>query len=99
MNFGNYQNLHDILVAINNKFTHRPETVELSQAEYNALTTAQKNDKTKVYYIYDASSGGGDSVQWTQVVATGTKIAEITINGTTQNVYIPSLPQAESEVV
>ena len=46
-----------------------------------------------------AAAAGGDSVQWTQTVLSGTKIAEITINGTTQNVYIPNLPQAESEVV
>ena len=46
-----------------------------------------------------AAAAGGDSVQWTQSVLSGTKIAEITINGTTQNVYIPNLPQAESEVV
>lgn len=46
-----------------------------------------------------AAAAGGDSVQWTQSVLSGTKIAEITINGTTQNIYIPSLPQAESEVV
>lgn len=35
-------------------------------------------------------SGGGDSVSWTQLQSTGTKIAEIDINGTTTNVYAPS---------
>lgn len=35
-------------------------------------------------------SGGGDSVSWTQLQASGTKIAEIDINGTTTNVYAPS---------
>lgn len=33
--------------------------------------------------------GGGDSVTWTQVQQTGTKIAEININGTSQDVYAP----------
>lgn len=34
--------------------------------------------------------GGGDSVSWTQLQLSGTKIAEIDINGTSQNVYAPS---------
>lgn len=33
---------------------------------------------------------GGDSVQWTQIQSTGTKIAEIEINGTSTNVYAPN---------
>lgn len=34
--------------------------------------------------------GGGDTVSWTQIQASGTKIAEIDINGTSQDVYAPS---------
>lgn len=34
--------------------------------------------------------GGGGSVQWTQIQTTGTKIAEIEINGVSQDVYAPS---------
>jgi hypothetical protein len=45
------------------------------------------------------TGGDGDTVTWTQTQVSGTKIAEITINGVTQNVYIPELPQAESESV
>jgi len=52
------------------------------------------------YGDVEYSGGGeGDTVTWTQTQATGTKIAEITINGVTQNVYIPELPQAEGESV
>lgn len=36
------------------------------------------------------SSGSGDSVSWTQVQQSGAKIAEIDINGTSQDVYAPS---------
>jgi len=36
------------------------------------------------------SSGSGDTVSWTQVQQSGTKIAEIDINGTSQDVYAPS---------
>lgn len=35
--------------------------ITLTQAQYNALTTEQKNDPNKVYYISDASGGGGSS--------------------------------------
>lgn len=35
--------------------------------------------------------GSGDSVSWTQIQQTGTKIAEIEINGQTTNVYVPQL--------
>lgn len=35
-------------------------------------------------------SGGGSSVSWNQIQQSGTKIAEVTINGTTQDVYAPS---------
>lgn len=36
--------------------------------------------------------GGGDTVTWTQTQASGTKIAEIDISGTSQNVYVPTVP-------
>lgn len=40
---------------------------------------------------YSGGGGGsGDSVSWNQIYTGGEKIAEITINGTTQNVYAPS---------
>ena len=43
--------------------------------------------------IIDLNMGGGgsgDTVSWTQIQATGTKIAEIDINGTSQDVYAPT---------
>ena len=40
--------------------------------------------------ILDGSGGGGDSVSWNQIQTSGTKIAEITINGTSQEVFAPS---------
>lgn len=38
----------------------------------------------------NGGGGGGDTVSWTQIQQSGTKIAEIDINGTSQNVYAPS---------
>lgn len=39
--------------------------------------------------ILDQGGGGGSSVTWTQIQQSGTKIAEIDINGTSQDVYAP----------
>ena len=41
---------------------------------------------------WSSGGGGGDTVSWTQTQASGTKIAEIGINGTSQNVYVPTAP-------
>ena len=49
--------------------------------QYDSVTQKWKN--------VNGGGGGGDSVAWSQIVTTGTKIAEITINGTTTNVYAP----------
>lgn len=40
----------------------------------------------------------GDTVSWNQLQATGTKIAEIDINGTSQDVYAPKPPSKTSEL-
>ena len=37
-------------------------------------------------------------MSWSQIVSTGTKIAEITINGTTTNVYAPTSSGGYTEV-
>ena len=50
------------------------------------LTYDDVNDE----WVNANPSGGGDSVSWTQLQASGTKIAEIDINGTTQDVYAPT---------
>lgn len=47
-------------------------------------------DNVNSEWVNANPSGGGDSVSWTQLQASGTKIAEIDINGTTQDVYAPS---------
>lgn len=65
------------------------DVVHLTKAEYDALPDTKLSDN-KIYLIEDApSGGGGSSVTWTQIQATGEKIAEITINGTTTDVLIP----------
>lgn len=49
--------------------------------QYDSVTQKWKN--------VNGGGGGGDSVAWSQIETTGTKIAEITINGTTTDVYAP----------
>lgn len=39
--------------------------------------------------ILDQGGGGGDSVSYTQTLATGEKVGEITINGTSQDINAP----------
>lgn len=47
-------------------------------------------DGNNAEWVNANASGGGDSVSWNQIQASGTKIAEIDINGTTTDVYAPS---------
>ena len=69
---------------------------ELEDLTGNVLIANPTNGQA---LVYDASSdkwknqsisSGGDSVSWNQILGSGTKIAEITINGSTYNVYAPS---------
>ena len=64
----------------------------LSDVNISAPTDGQvlTYDNVNSEWVNTNPSGGGDSVSWTQLQASGTKIAEIDINGTTQNVYAPS---------
>ena len=39
---------------------------------------------------FEAGGGGGDTVTWNQILQTGTKIAELGINGNTTDVYAPA---------
>lgn len=64
----------------------------LSDVNISAPTDGQvlTYDNANSEWINTNPSGGGDSVSWTQLQASGTKIAEIDINGTTQDVYAPT---------
>ena len=64
----------------------------LSDVNISAPTDGQvlTYDNVNSEWVNANPSGGGDSVSWTQLQASGTKIAEIDINGTTQDVYAPT---------
>lgn len=50
---------------------------------------AWRNIYCDILSLGGSGGGSGDTVSWTQIQATGEKIAEITINGTTTDVLIP----------
>lgn len=55
----NRPSVNDIILTGNKTSADLGMVITLTQAEYNALSTAEKNDPNKVYYISDAH--GGDS--------------------------------------
>ena len=60
-NFSTFENLNTLFTYLGNILHGKPTAVELTQAQYNALTTAQKEDSTKIYMVTDGSGGGGGS--------------------------------------
>lgn len=66
--------------------------------QYAALNTTAKNILGAINELQAGGGGGGSSVSWNQIVQSGTKIAEITINGTTINVYAPTSSGGYTEV-
>ena len=58
MGFVSYSNIVSLLTDLGNKLRKKPTAVRLTQAEYDALSSAEKHDITKVYYITDGESSG-----------------------------------------
>lgn len=70
-----------------------------NSVEYaSQLTTTAKTIIGAINELVAGGGGGGSSVSWSQIVSSGTKIAEITINGTTTNVYAPTSGGGYTEV-
>lgn len=55
----------------------------------DALSTTAKDIFGAINELAAGGGGGGSSVAWSQLIGTGAKIAEITINGTTTDVFAP----------
>lgn len=69
-----------------------------------SITSAQdgqvlKYDANSSEWINANESSGGDTVSWTEVQQSGTKIAAIDINGTSTDVYAPTPPTKTSDLV
>lgn len=100
------QDIYDEYIYVNNAWEHIGTTqIDLSnyytKTEINALL-ADKVDKVAGKQLstedftstlktkLDGIADSADAVSWSQTQSTGTKIAEITINGTSQDVYAPT---------
>lgn len=57
----NKPQINGVILSGNKTSSDLGIVITLTQAQYDALTTEQKNDPNKVYYISDASGGGGSS--------------------------------------
>ena len=69
-----------------------------------SITSAQdgqvlKYDANSSEWVNANESSGGDTVTWTETQQSGTKIAEIDINGTSTDVYAPTPPTNTSDLV
>ncbi len=84
-NFSTFENLNTLFTYLGNLLKRKPTAVELTQAQYDALSLAEKEDRSKVYYITDGSGGGGDSVSISEIEGTDTVLGGqfLTIDGTT----------------
>lgn len=61
-----------------------------SSDQFDAFRQSYNDNMDIIDQNMGGGGGGGDTVTWTQIQTTGTKIAEIDINGTPQDVYAPS---------
>ena len=58
-NYSSYENLTSLFTDLGNRLRSKPTAVEVTQAQYNALTPAEKADTSKIYMITDQGGGGG----------------------------------------
>ena len=84
-NFSTFENLNTLFTYLGNLLRKKPTAVELTQAQYDALSLAEKEDKSKVYYITDGGGGGSSSVSISEIEGTDTVLGGqfITIESTT----------------
>ena len=91
-------------VHTDNNFSNT-DVSKLASIEIGAKVNVQSDwneaDSTSDAFIKNKPTipAPGDSVEWTQVQVTGTKIAEIDINGTTQDVFTSAVPTRTSDLV
>lgn len=62
MSFVSMSDLQTILTDLGNKLRRKPTAIRLTQAEYDALTSEEKHDTTKTYYVTDGQGGGGNTL-------------------------------------
>ena len=58
MGFVTKEDLTAIFTNLNTKLKKKPTAIRLTQAEYDALTTEEKHDTSKTYYVTDMNPSG-----------------------------------------
>lgn len=88
------QELGNLIVAVSRiaPQTTYDELNKLEDVNISAPSNGQVLKYNSVTQKWENGTGGGsgDTVSWSQIQQSGTKIAEIDINGTTTDVYAPS---------
>lgn len=64
--------------------------LDIKEATTDNSGIMTSDDKAKLDSIEEGATSGGDTVTWSQNITSGTKIATVTINGSTTSVYAPS---------
>ena len=72
------------------------EAIELTQAQYDVLTSAQKNDPTKVYFIIDGDSEGLYLNELEDVILSNVENGQILIYDSTNEVWVNSTSLVEN---
>lgn len=57
-NFSSFENLVNLFTNLGNVLRGKPTVIRISKADYDELTSEEKHDTTKAYYIYDYETGG-----------------------------------------
>ena len=58
-----------------------PQLIQISQAEYDVLSYAEKHDLNKIYFIYDAGGGGGGGTDNYNDLSNKPQINSVTLQG------------------
>ena len=70
-NYSTFEDLNSLFTTLGGKLRGKPTAVELTKAEYDALSSADKQDASKIYYITDYSpSGSGGAIINDTTIAT-----------------------------
>ena len=71
---------------------HNDTTPALNETNLNAMSKGIDDIDDRLINVANmiGSGGGGSAVEWNQIQTSGTKIAEITIDGATQDVFAPN---------
>lgn len=87
MGFVTKEDLTAIFTNLNTKLKKKPTAVRLTQAQYNELTSEEKHDTSKTYYVTDMNPSGGSGAGFElELIESFTLNLTTSSNGTPQSV-------------